>query len=97
MTIPPNAHLDIFVFKFIWLMVIYVQISESVGVIQSKKYRANLSVYLLMYQVSLRLCIHNSISFLKIGSFCVLITRQIGANTSVSPVNYWMIIQGEHC
>ena len=58
----------------------------TVRVIQSKKKTcANLSVYSFMFNVSQRRCKHNSILSLKIGSFSVLITPQIGANTSVSP------------
>ena len=74
-----------------------VQISEPVWVIQSIKNRAKLSVYLLMFKVSQWRCIHNTILCLKIGGFCILITHQIVANTSVSHVHYWMIVQGEHC
>ena len=37
-----------------------------------------------LFNVSQRRCIHNSILYSKIGNFSVLITRQIGANTSMS-------------
>ena len=48
-----------------------------------------------MFKGSQRRCIHNTILSLKIGSFSVLITRQIGANTSVSPREYRLCIIGE--
>ena len=78
---------------------ILVKIFESVRLIQSTKtnYHAYLSVYLLIFKVSQRWCIHNTILFLNIGGFCFLLTGQIGANSSVSPVHYWIIVQGENC
>ena len=84
MTIQLNSHLDTFFLKF------HLALDGS----RHSKYKkcANVSVYLVMFKVSQRRCIHNSTLSLKIGSFSVLITRQIGAITSVSPREYRLCI-----
>ena len=84
MTTQLNAHLDTF---FIFHLALHDLGSDFWTGSRYSKYKmcANLSVYLFMFKVSQRRCKHNSILSLKIGSFSVLITLQIGANTSVSP------------
>ena len=84
MTIQLNAHLDTF---FLFHLALDDLGSDFRTGSRYSKYKmcANLSVYLFMLKVSQRRCKHNSILSLKIGSFSVLITRQIGANNSVSP------------
>ena len=91
MTIQLNAHLDIF-FNFIRLL---MKSDFWTGSRYSKyKKCANSSVYLFMFKVIQRRCIHNGNLSFKIGSFSVLITRQIGAKTSVSPQECRLCIIG---